>query len=325
MGVGHHHVDSYLPLLSDFSQVELIGMSEEDSALAAQYSARYGLTNYSVKELLAKRLDAVVVCSANGEHAAQTIAAAEAGAHVLCEKPLAISVADAERMAAACKRRGVLLMPALPMRFSAVVRNTRAAIHQGTLGKLCGGSSTNQGQMPHRHRMWFIDPTLAGGGAMMDHIIHVADLLRWFTASEVVRLCAFSNAIMQPTPTTVETAALIMLHFADGSVFSLDASWSRPQHYPTWGGLSMRLVMSSGVLEIDPFSQNNVLYGREEQHVRYDPWGDNADAAMLLHFLNRVQRKEQNPYLSAADGIAAQRIIAAAYQSVQMGQVVSLS
>ena len=324
IGAAHHHIDGYLPLLQSFTHVELIGITDSDRSRAAAYSERYGIAHHaSLRQLLAQRPDAVIVCSTNSEHADHAVAAAEAGAHILCEKPLATTVADALRMTAACAAAAVTLMPALPMRFSEPVRAGRRIIGDGGIGAIRGGSSANQGQMPHAHRMWFIDPVAAGGGAIMDHTIHVVDLLRWFTGSEVTRLCCFSNSIIQPAPTTLETGALLMVHFEGDISFSIDASWSRPQRYPTWGGLTMRVVGSDGILEIDPFSQYSALYGDSDQHTRYDFWGKNPDQAMLLDFVDAVAANS-TPQVTAADGVAAQRVIDAAYRSAQTGVAVDI-
>ena len=316
IGVAHHHIDSYLTLLRTFTGVTLIGMSEDNPTLAKAYHDKYALTVYkTAQHLLAEHPHAVIICSENNAHSSHVHAAATAGVHILCEKPLATNTDDAKSMVAQCHKAGVILMPALPMRFNQAIVQTHDLIHSNTVGVIHGGSSTNQGQIPYRHRMWFVDPAAAGGGAIMDHTIHVVDILRWLMDSEVTQVGAFANSIMQPIPIAVETGALMMLRFANGASFSLDASWSRPQKYPTWGGLTIRIVTSAGVVEIDAFSQKNTLYGDAHHHVRDNFWGQNADSDMLVDFINAV-RNSRTPQVRAEDGLAAQQVIDAAYRSI---------
>src|SRR5699024_7708375 len=92
--------------------------------------------------------DAIVVTSANAHHKDLVLEAARRGAHVLCEKPLATSVADAEAMVAACREAGVVLMTAFPVHFAPAVQRLRAAVAEGTLGEVIGLTGTNNGKLP---------------------------------------------------------------------------------------------------------------------------------------------------------------------------------
>jgi len=324
IGAAHHHLASYLAALQGIPAAEVVGIVEEDAALAKKYTDEYALTRYSrCEELFAEGVDAVIICSTTADHKEHARQAAAAGAHILCEKPLATTLSAAEEMARAAADARVRLMPALPMRFSNVIVEARQAIAAGGIGDLRGGSATNQGQMPYQQGRWFIDPLLAGGGALMDHTIHVTDLLRWLTNSEVTRVTAFCNKIAQPIATEVESGALVILHLRDGIAFSLDASWSRPPHYPTWGGLTLRIVGTKGIIEIDAFNQNNIFYGERAQHTRYQFWGDDANSAMIAHFITAVA-EGSDTLLTAEDALAGQRIIAAAYRSAAEGAIVEV-
>src|SRR5699024_9456389 len=119
---------------------------------------------------------AIVVTSANAHHKDLVLEAARRGVHVLCEKPLATTVADAEEMVAACREAGVVLMTAFPVHFSPAVASLRSALADGALGELIGLTGTNNGKLPTA-RDWFTDVDLAGGGAMVDHTVHLAEIL----------------------------------------------------------------------------------------------------------------------------------------------------
>src|SRR5699024_5712377 len=116
--------------------------------------------------------DAIVVTSANAHHKDLVLEAARRGVHVLCEKPLATTVADAEAMVEACREAGVVLMTAFPIHFSPATQALRTAIADGSLGEVIGITGTNNGKLP-ASRDWFTDVDLAGGGSLVDHTVHI--------------------------------------------------------------------------------------------------------------------------------------------------------
>jgi predicted dehydrogenase len=249
--------------------------------------------------------------------------AARAGVHVLSEKPLATNLADARAMIDACDRAGVILMTAFPMRFSAPLLEVKANLDAGGLGKLYSFNTTNQGQMPIAHRKWFVDKELAGGGAVMDHTVHLADVLRWFLQTEVVEVYAVTNHIMHRETVDVETGGLLMLTFADGTFASIDCSWSKPLNYPTWGGLTMELISERGLTVVDAFSQNLNVYNQSQNRNWWAYWGSDANQGMVEEFVAAI-RDQHPPSVTGEDGYKALEVALAAYKSAELGQPVRL-
>ena len=173
----------------------------------------------------------------------------------------------------ACRQAGVVLMTAFPMRFSAPVLEIKSLLGSGELGRLLACSATNQGQNPKRYRDWFVDKTLAGGGSVFDHTVHLADMLRWYLDSEVVEVYAQTNRIIHRDAVEVETAGLLMLTFADGAFASIDCSWSRPLNYPTWGGLTFDLICERGVVNVDAFLAAPDFLQQSQPDAFLDPMG----------------------------------------------------
>ncbi len=304
----------------------MIGAADDDPARGQAGAARFGVPYFnSYEALLAARPHAVIVCSENARHRAHVELAAAAGVHVLCEKPLAPTVADAQAMVAACARAGVVLSTAFPMRYSAPLLEVKARLDAGDLGQVHCLNTTNQGRLPAGQRPWFIDPALAGGGAVMDHTVHVADLLRWFLHSEVVEVYAQTTRLLHGPELPVETGGLLLLSFANGVFASLDCSWSRPPYYPTWGNVNLELITDRGALLVEAFRQNLTVYRADLQRPTLAPWGSNNDQAMLADFLAAVHPgAARPPRVTGLDGLRATQVVAAAYASARTGQPVRL-
>ncbi len=325
----HLHSEAYIANLRANADVTFVGVLELNPALrrhapaapngnpAAPNGNRVPIfTTYD--ELFSENIDAAIVCSENIRHPEDIDLLASRGIHLLCEKPLAVRAAAAANMVECCRRAGVILMTAFPMRFSAPLQTARRQLQAGNYGKLSSAIGVNQGQLPKRHRSWFVDPELAGGGAIIDHTAHLADIMRWYTGAEVETVYAIANHILHDEP--VETGGLVSLHFSNGVDLSIDCSWSRPDNYPTWGGLSLRLITDRGAVDIDAFIQNNEIFGLPDQHTRWDYWGADANQSMINEFVSAV-RKARKPAVSGIDGLRAVEICDAAYRSIETGDI----
>ncbi|MFL5732027.1 MAG: Gfo/Idh/MocA family protein [Chloroflexia bacterium] len=325
LSFAHLHAEGYIEKLRAMPGVELVGLADEDAARGERYARQFGAALFpSYEALLAEEPDAVLVCSENSKHRRLVEMAAAAGAHVLCEKPLATTLEDGQALMDVCARAGVKLMTAFPMRFSAPLQEIKARLDAGELGQVLCCNATNQGQLPKRHREWFVDPELAGGGAVMDHTVHLADMLRWYLESEVVEVYAQTNRIFHAGEVEVETGGLLMLTFANGVFASIDCSWSKPDNYPTWGGLTFELVTERGAVQVDAFRQNLTVYSQGLQRPTWEHWGSDTDQAMLEEFVAAI-REDRPPGVSGLDGYRALEVALAAYVSARSGQPVQLS
>jgi predicted dehydrogenase len=323
LSTAHVHADSYAGVLAAMPQVELIGLADDDAEQGAEFARDHGVPYLGDRDaLLEARPDAVVVTSPNSQHRLDVEALAAAGISVLCEKPLATTVEDAIAIVRACRATGVQLMTAFPMRFSEPIRAVASDVREGRIGPVCAVAAVNQGELPSRHRTWFIDPVLAGGGALMDHVVHLVDLLRWMLDREVTEVFAATNRILHADRAEVETGGLLLIHLGD--VFAtIDCSWSRPDGYPTWGGLGLEIVGERGVLDVDAFRQRFTLHGAGQAGGSWTYWGSDANVAMLRAFVDAV-RAGGKPPITGLDGLRAVEVVAAGYASAASGQPVKL-
>jgi predicted dehydrogenase len=320
----HHHAEAYIDNLRQIEGVEIAGVADDHRERALSFAERYEVpVAESYEALLALRPDGVIVASENNRHRPLVEMAAAAGVHVLCEKPLATTLEDAQAMVTACERAGVWLMTALPLRFSAPLRAVKEQLDIGDLGEVYAFNGVNQGELPTVHRGWFVDPELAGGGAIMDHTVHLVDIMRWYLGSEVEEVYAQSNRIFYADEVQVETGALEMLRFQNGVFATIDASWSRPPYWPTWGGLAFEMVTDRGTVLVDGFSQNLTVYRHDLRRASWLYWGSDANQAMIAEFVAAI-RDGREPAVTGLDGYRALEVTLAAYQSAASGEPVRL-
>jgi predicted dehydrogenase len=324
LGVAHLHVDAYIANL-DATGATVVGVTDHDPVRGRQWATAHGVPWFdSPAELLAAGVDGVVVCSENSRHLPLVQAAAAAGVAVLCEKPLATTEEDSRAVVEACREAGVPLMTAFPSRFNPVMRDGIAEVHSGRLGGVLSAVGVNQGKMPMAERAWFVDPAQSGGGALIDHVVHLADLLRWLLGSDPVEVYAVANRVLHGQVVSVETGGLVVLTFADGTYASIDSSWSRPERYPTWGGMALELVCEKGVLSLDAFSQFATVYGGTQGDLAWAAWGSDSNQGMIDEFVS-VCAGGAVPSVTGEDGLAATRIAFAALESARTGQPVRLA
>ncbi len=324
LSFAHHHGEAYIANLRRIEGVELVGVSDDDpmrgQTIAAQNNARYF---HTYEDLLEEKPDGVIICTENNRHREMVEMAASRGINVLCEKPLATTLEDAKAIVDACDKAGVLLMTAFPMRFSAPLLEIKARIDHGDFGDVYCFNATNQGELPTKHRSWFVDPELAGGGAIIDHTVHLVDNMRWFTGAEVKTVYAKSNRIFHADEVEVETGALEMLTFDNRMFATIDASWCRPQYWPTWGGLGFEMVTQRGAVIVDAFRQNINVYRHEWQRSNWLPWGSDSNQAMIEEFAAAI-RENRTPRVTGVDGLRAVEVTLAAYESDRTGQAVEV-
>jgi predicted dehydrogenase len=316
----HGHAHGNARCLAQIPDVELTAIADDDETRLRDAIAQYGGDPYlDYRDLLARDdITAVIITSPNGHHHEHVIAAAQAGKHVLCEKPIATTHTDGLAMVAACREHNVKFQTAFPVRFSAPAVNLRRLVHEGAVGTPLAIKATNPGRYPGG---WFGDPALAGGGAVMDHTVHVVDLLRWIFETEITSVYAEIDTRLHPG-LPVDDVGTVMLTLGNGLIASLDPSWSRPKTFPTWGGLTMDVIGDRGVISMDAFSQNlQVVEDRGPTHLSV-PWAEGGDLPMISGFLDAI-RTNTDPPVTGEDGLRALEVALCAYESAKRHEPVA--
>ena len=319
LSLAHVHAATYAGILRRSSAATL-GAVWDDDAARRREAARYGAPVTDDLDAVLRRGDvqAVIITAENVRHRALCEAACAAGKHVLCEKPLATTTEDAEAMIAAARRAGVLLATAFPLRHNAPARRVKDHMRAGTIGAALAVRATNHGKLPPG---WFTERALSGGGAVLDHTVHVVDLLRWYLEDEPVEVYAeISHGLYG---LEVEDAAFMTILFRSGVVATLDPSWAHPASYPIWSDVMMEIAGELGVLRLDAFAENVTRYPRDGTPAGWLPWGQDGDEAMLEGFVRAV-REDGGPAADGRDGERALAVALAAYDSARAGQPVAV-
>jgi 1,5-anhydro-D-fructose reductase (1,5-anhydro-D-mannitol-forming) len=327
MSFAHTHARGYIELLRGYDGVSVLTSDPGEHpsgelrgrALADSLGVDYVDT---FDELLAWKPDAVIVTSENARHREHVTLAAAAGAHILCEKPLATTLEDGQAMLDAVEEAGVLLMVAYPVRFAGAFRELKDQYDAGRLGRLVMVRGNNNGKLP-ADRAWFTEPQLSGGGALVDHVVHIADLLEGLMQAAPVSVTAVTNDTLHADRAKAETAGLVTISYDNGVIAAIDCSWSRPSAAPTWGGLRLVVAGTGGTVDVDFFGPRARGIDATSGRPLELPYGANFDDALLRTFLAGVRTGEQ-PQPDGKVGLRTLRIVLAAQESARTGATVAI-
>jgi len=317
LSTAHLHAEAYVEILDRMDGVELVGVTDGEEARGREFAEEHG-TSYREPSALLERIDGAVVCSTNAEHGRWIRAAADAGVAALSEKPLATTVDEAASVANYCADRDVPLGVAMPLRHSQPARRADELLSEGAIGDLRAISGTNRGQMPGG---WFVDPDQSGGGAAMDHTVHIVDLIHWLTGERVREVYAETSTRFHDVP--VEDVNVLSMELSDGTIFSLDGSWSKPEEWHFWGDATVDLTGTEGTISVDCFAETfaETVDEGPETGIESVFWGDDPNERMLRRFVETV-RDDRPPATPAEDGVDAVSVVDAVYESAERSEPV---
>jgi UDP-N-acetylglucosamine 3-dehydrogenase len=326
MSFAHLHAEAYIHNLRNARDVEMIGFSDRDAERGKHFAAAFNTRWFPThEELLSEKPDGVIICSENANHLEVVDLAAKAGVNVLCEKPIEVTLKEAELMRDLCSAHKVNFMTAFPARFMPSAVQVKMMLERGDLGRIYGVNGINHSEIPREHRAWFAQKALAGGGAVMDHTVHLVDLLRWFFGCEIAEVYAEVDNLFYPGEVDVDTAGIVLLTLQNGVIASIDCSWSRPTYYPRWGHLKFDVIGENGFTVVDALSQHHTVYSKSgPRNPMWVGWGSDANQAMINEFVASIREKRQ-PSVTWQDGYEALRVALACYESAAAGQPVQIT
>ena len=316
ISAAHVHTPSYAHNFAANPRAEIVGLWDDDIARGTEFAEKRGIPFYNSLDALFQNCDAVAISSENTKHISHIEAAANAGRHIICEKPVVVRRDDFEKVREVITRNNVKFMTAFPCRFSPAYQSLKQRVNSGELGEIKAINATNRGQCPG---MWFIQPELSGGGAMIDHVVHVADLLRDLLGDEPSHVDGQIGSNMYGG-TNWDDTAMVTLDYPNGVFVTLDSSWSRPKSFRTWGDVTLKVVGTKGVLNVNLFDQSLGHYKNDREKTYADQWyGSDLDGAMMGAFVNACLDNAEIP-VTLEDGLAAAQVSLRAYESLMAKQ-----
>lgn len=319
MSFAHMHAYSYAEGLKNIPNVELVGIYDDNVERGQEVAVNYNTIHYSDQaDFLAQEMDAVIICSENNRHKEMVLNAAKAKKHILCEKPIATNLDDATEMIQVCEDNNVTLQIAYPVRFSSPIRELKEMIDKGELGDIVAFRSTNRGQNPGG---WFIDEEQSGGGAVLDHTVHMLDIMRWYLNEEVTEVRAFVDSYFHDVD--IDDAGILTFEFNNGVIASHDASWSRFTEYPTWGDATIEVIGTKQTVKVDAFKEHFRMFGSGSKSLEHVFFGNDMDYGLILDFVNCV-KEGREPSITGYDGLKSLEVSLAAYQSSELKRAIKL-
>jgi 1,5-anhydro-D-fructose reductase (1,5-anhydro-D-mannitol-forming) len=321
-----HWASSYLIPAVKGTGSRAIGVFSSSPERGAQFAQENGLErSYSgLEELLADpEVDAVYVSTTNDLHAEQSVAAARAGKHVLSEKPLALSIADAKRVVDECRAAGVVLATNHHLRAAPTIVAMRELIDEGAIGDVVAGRVFHAFPLAEVFQTWRLKRPEAGGGAVLDLTVHDADTIRFLLADEIVEVTALT-ANQGLASERLEDSVMGVMRMRGGQLVSFHDSFVVPH-----AGLGLEVHGSSGsligrgVLAPDPVGQVFLKHGDELRKVEIDERPPIYEVAVRR--FNAAVRSEGEPLASGDDGVASLAVALAAAESARTGSPVALS
>lgn len=308
VSAAHVHAPSFASCLKSNPLAHFIGVTDDNAERGRAFAHQFDVPFIESFDALADQTDALIVASENIKHHDNIISSINAGKHVLCEKPIAPNREHADSLQTIAEQTRLVVATAFPCPFSPNFQQAAARIKNNDFGVALAATCTNQGRCPFG---WFTDPAQSGGGAMIDHVVHVADLLRRIFGPDVSSVSAqIGNNHYQGE---FDDTAMVTIGFTSGVFATIDSSWSKPTNYHTWGNVKLNIIAEKGVFELDLFSQGAALTSKDGYTSVGS--GSNLDALMVDDFLRAIQTGSQ-PMSTLADGLWASRIAIAAYESV---------
>ncbi len=307
------------------TEAEIAGFVSKSTANAQTLAEQYNTKLYPDFDTMLGEVDVVDICTPTHLHHDMVLRAAAAGKHIVCEKPLARTVEQAQDMLAACKNAGVKLFVAHVVRFFPEYAQAKAIATSGEMGQPAVIRLKRGTFQPKKATdNWFVDIEKSGG-MIMDLMIHDFDYARW-VGGEVESV--FAKNIGNSHPDAPVDFGLAILTHRNGAISHVEGSWAYP---PPLFRTRLEIAGSDGWLEADSDKMAAIgLHLHQSQTDAPDvplpssPLSESPYATQLKAFYEALVNDTPVP-VTAEDGLAAVQIAAAAIESAQTGRAVTLT
>jgi len=303
-----------------------------NEAVASEFKAS---SAKSIDTLLEADIDAVYIASPVDKHVEHVIASAKAKKHILCEKPLGLTVEQVKQMNAVCEQNGVLLAVGLMMRFHSQHQAALKFVQEGKLGKIVYGRAQLSSWYPPIEGAWRQNPENGGGGSLVDMGSHCIDLLEMFCGKVNSVNCFINNNVHAYKS---EDSAVVSLVFENGAMGTVDSYFCIPDNssknmlelYGSRGSILARGTIGQAeagemiaYLESDDASYNAQQERSTVDGIGINPKPVNMYMAEIEEF-SRAIFENRKPRNHGLIGLRNQKILAACYESARTGKTIEM-
>ena len=337
LGCGKIAQVRHIPEYAENPDVKLVGFYNPTKSRAEDMAAKYGGLAYDTAEqLLANpEIDAVSVCAANYAHAALSMQALNAGKHVLCEKPMATTLADCEAMVDCAKKNGKFLMIGHNQRLAKAHMEAKRLIDEGLIGDIItfrtsfGHGGPETWAIKPGKDTWFFDKSKAAMGVMADLGVHKTDLIQYLTGQRVVRttarLVTLDKRGEDGELIGVDDNAVCIYEMSGGAFGTMTASWT----YYGAEDNSTVLYGTKGIMRIyDDPAHSIVVKLADGQEQVYDveqiQTNDNQTKSGVIDLWVDCLKNNRAPEISGESALYAMRAVFASIESSQTGKTVEI-
>ena len=323
------------------SNAEIISVMDIDAnraqAVAAQFNVAHSCS--AEQELLEQDVDAVYIATPQNMHCQQVIQAAKAGKHILCEKPIAITLDEVDRMEKACEEASVKFMLGFCMRNNVYNKKARELVQAGALGQIVMGRAQLTCWYPPIPGAWRQDIAVSHGGSLLDMGTHCLDLLEWIIGSRITEVGGFQDLLTHKYPTKIEDTSTIILRFKNGGHGIVDNYFNLPdaaaqnalELHGTKGS-----VIGQGTIGQDPTGKMfSIIQPRETGYnadqvrdIKVDRQEYNLEGiglyGQMIDIFSACVLEDKEPPVTLEDGRHSVKVVTAIYKAVQEKRVVQV-
>lgn len=327
------HLESYHRFVAN---AEVVAVYARNIDKAKAFAEKYHIGKYynNIDDAITKSgCDVVDICLPNFLHATATLKAAAAGKHVIIEKPLAVTLEEADQMIEACKNAKVKLMYAEELCFAPKYERVRHLVKEGAVGKIYMMKQSEKHSGPHSD--WFYDVNQAGGGVLMDMGCHAMGWFIWMlNGARAKSVMATMNTVFHKGRTRGEDNSVVIIEFENDVIGVAENSWAKhggmddkSEVYGTEGVIYADLFMGNAALA---YSRKGFGYALEKAETTqgwtfpiFEEAFNQGYPHELQHFINCVQNNE-TPLVTGELGRDVLEIIYASYASAGQGRKIAL-
>lgn len=324
----HPHALRYAQMMAENRRARLYAISGDgaNSGAAKGDAKRYKARFYEDYECLLRdeNVEAVYIAIETYRHREIAIRAAEEGKHILLEKPIALTLDDADEIIKAAERNGVKLMVPFNPRFTTPLIRAKEMIDAGEIGELEYVNAISEYVKPPIYLQgldmsWFLDARKSGGGGFMDTAPHGIDSLLWLTGSKPRSIFADIGSKIYGFP--VDDIGTAFLEFENGVMAILSAGWGNPKGYPYGLEIKYYLVGKEGFLDVRTAYPDFTVYQDRAEKIYWE----RPDVQGIVNSFIESILKDREPPITGKEAKVNLNIILAAYESSEKGKAVKLS